>query len=107
MKLDIYSDDHLAYVTMSEGDVARTVELTKHILVDFDEFNMVVGVEFLDLDAKIPFDQLVTECHVDSAVVEELRQIQPTINGFIASVTKSMTEAKAATKASKPLLVSA
>lgn len=89
MKLDIYSDDHLAYVTVSEEEVARTVELTESILVDFDAFNMVIGVEFLDLDARIPFDRLVSECHVDSKVIEDLRRIQPTINGFVASIMQT------------------
>ncbi|MCU1408449.1 MAG: hypothetical protein JWM23_529 [Microbacteriaceae bacterium] len=107
MKLEIYSNDNLAYVTLGDSEIVRTVELTPSIMVDFDQFNVVVGVEFLDLDARIPYDKLTTECHVDSAVVEQLRKIEPTINGFVSSLTMSSREHSASSSALTGKLVSA
>jgi len=54
-----------AYIRLSEGRVARTVELTD---------DMVVGVELLDLGTSIPLDDLATRFHLHPAALGPLMQ---------------------------------
>lgn len=91
IKLEVERDAGVAYVTLSEMPVARTVEHSSAVLVDLDSMNVAVGIELLDLDASIPFADLIALYHVDSSVVETLRVIEPTINKFMQK-TKSLTE---------------
>lgn len=83
IKLTVDQTSSLAYIQLSDNAVASTVEHDGCVIVDLDEMGMAVGVELLDLDAPIPFDALVTSYHVSSKVVDVLRLIQPTINGFM------------------------
>jgi len=76
-----------AYVRMSSEPVVRTVEHDDAINIDLDRFGVVVGIEVLQLSAQMPFGDLVSRYHVDSAVVELLKQLQPSINGFVARFT--------------------
>lgn len=85
--LTIDSELRVAYIQLQEASVARTVELTDDILVDLDEMNLVVGIEVLDLNADIPMRRLAEECHVHSDVIAALKQIRPSISGFIAQIS--------------------
>jgi len=73
-----------AYVRFGDQPVARSVAHTEEINIDLDEYGMVVGIEVLDLAARMPFTALISEYHVDSAKVDLLRNICPTIPGFVA-----------------------
>jgi uncharacterized protein YuzE len=77
----------LAYVTLSDAGVARTVALTDAINLDLDEFNVVVGMEVLDLDAEIPFSRLVDDFHVPTTTVEILRLMRPSVAEFHGRVS--------------------
>lgn len=85
IKLAVDSDAETAYITLNENRITRTVEHNDCVLVDLDEFDVAVGVELLDLDAKIPYDELTTSYHVHAEVIEILRRIQPTINKYMFS----------------------
>lgn len=71
-----------AYITLSEQQVARTVEYSDHILVDVDEFELAVGIEFLDLGTQLPIDDLAATFHLHSDVVDLLRLIGPDVVSF-------------------------
>lgn len=83
VKLAVDHSNGLAYITLSTNAIARSVEHDENIIVDLDDLEVAVGIELLDLDAKIPFDALTTSYHVASSVVDILRIIQPTINQFV------------------------
>lgn len=85
IKLVVDNENDLAYITLSNNAVATSVEHNECVVVDLDEMNVAVGIELLDLDAKIPFAELKSQYHVQSDVVEILRRIQPTINKFVFS----------------------
>jgi len=86
--------DDVAYITMSDKRVVRTVELQPDVLVDLDEMNVVVGVEVLSLDAVMPFQRLIDEFHVHSGVVDLLRLVRPSVGSFTARTGEtSMREA--------------
>jgi hypothetical protein len=57
--------------------------VTDSVLIDLDAMNVIVGVEVLDLGAKIPFSTLVSDFHVHTDVIELLRVIQPSVSGFL------------------------
>jgi uncharacterized protein YuzE len=79
--------DHVAdvaYVRFSDAQVARTVAHDDAINIDLDTYNVVVGIEILDLRADLPFQALISDYHVDSGQVELLRQLRPSISGFVA-----------------------
>lgn len=78
-------DADAAYVTMSDEPVAKTKQVTSDVVVDLDEFNVVAGIEFLRIDAEIPFQRLVDEFHVHSEDVERLRALRPSIAGRLQS----------------------
>lgn len=80
-KIVVEIDNELdaAYIRLSPESVKRTVEIGEDVMVDLDEFDVVVGIEVLSLDATIPFSHLKDVLHVRSDVVEILRSIQPSV----------------------------
>lgn len=77
-----------AYVRLTEGPVVRTIEYSESVLVDLDQFDVVVGVEVLDVRQPLPFDELTRRFHVREEVVALLRQIQPSVSTFIDNVSQ-------------------
>lgn len=77
VRLEIDLESDLAYVRFTDAPVARTVEVEEAIQIDLDQFNVAVGIEFLDLSADIPFQRLITEFHVRPEHVELLRLLRP------------------------------
>jgi len=53
-----------AYLRLSDRAVARTEEFNDWILVDMDEFDIVVGLEFLSVTDDIPLEDLVSRYHI-------------------------------------------
>ena len=43
------------YITLRQGDVARTIEVTDTIYVDLDAQGTPLGIEFINADEFIPF----------------------------------------------------
>lgn len=82
--LEMDHDVEAAYIRLSNERIAFTEELNQHVMVDLDEMRVVVGVEILGFRTKIPFTRLHEEYHVHSRVVEQLRQIQPSIEGYVS-----------------------
>ncbi|MGA8245720.1 MAG: DUF2283 domain-containing protein [Nocardioides sp.] len=72
-----------AYIHLSDGQVARTVDVNDDIAVDLDAFGLVVGIEILDQRAPLPFTELLDRFHVHSDVVETLRLIRPDVDSFL------------------------
>lgn len=79
LTVDLDLDAYTGYIGLSDNDVVRTRQLNDEVLVDLDEFGMVVGIEFLRLDAEIPFSRLTDEFHVHSDVVERIRALRPSL----------------------------
>lgn len=92
IKLTVDQTNGLAYITLSDAAVHHTIEHSDTVLVDVDEHRVAVGIELLDLDAEIPFDELTKSYHVQSDRVDLLRRIQPSINKFMVSM-KEQTNA--------------
>jgi len=65
-----------AYLKLSDGRVASTRDLTDHVMVDLDEYDVVVGVELLSLSAQLPLERLTTEFHVPSDQLDLLRMFR-------------------------------
>lgn len=87
LTITVDPESDTGYIRLNDADVRETVELTKLVLLDLDEFKMAVGVEVLALSAKIPFTKLHRDYHVPSTTVDFLRLIQPTLGKFLADVT--------------------
>jgi uncharacterized protein YuzE len=92
--LTVDTDARAAYLLVSEGDVVRTVEVTDAVLLDLDSYDMVVGVEVLELDAEIP-SNLEHDYHVPSGSIEFLNRIKPNVTTFMASASTSPVPAGA------------
>lgn len=86
IRVSIDPEVSAAYLRVSDAAVKRTVEVSDVINVDLDEHRMVRGIELLDLDAIIPYDELERLFHVDSRLINALKTIRPTINGFMGSL---------------------
>jgi uncharacterized protein YuzE len=84
IRVEVDHNADAAYIALLDSPVAETVEVAEHVLVDLDEYRMVVGIEVLKLTARIPFDDLNSRFHVRSELVEMLRKIQPSISGFLS-----------------------
>jgi len=95
IKLAVDRDAEVAYITLSSEPIVRSVEHDDCVIVDLDNMNVAVGVELLDLDAKIPFEELTTSYHVKSDVIDILRLIQPTINKFVVNYSSAQDSAVA------------
>ena len=88
-----------AYIRLSTSTVHRTVQATDSVLIDLDDMGVAVGVEVLVLAAEIPFSRLKDDFHVHSDVVELLRQIQPSVAGYLelTQASEGTTESVRAT----------
>ena len=53
-----------AYVRLSAGHVARTVEFSEELIIDLDEHDVVVGIELLDLAKAVPLDDIAEQYHI-------------------------------------------
>jgi len=84
-----------AYITLSENEVVRTVEVTPEVMVDLDAMDVAVGVEILDLTADIPIGPLMRDYHIHSDVASLLQKIRPSVTGFVASFSSSGGQAAA------------
>lgn len=72
-----------AYIKLSDEPIARTVEFDELILVDVDQYDVAVGIELLDEGVALPFQELVTDFHVHTRVVELLRLIRPDVSSYL------------------------
>lgn len=77
LEVDLEAD--AAYVQFSDSAVKSTMEFSESIMIDFDEFRMVVGIEILGTGTKIPFSLLTERAHVPTSHVEILRSLMPSI----------------------------
>lgn len=53
-----------AYLRLGRGQVARTMEFSEDVYVDLDEFDMLLGIELIDLDRSIPLDELAERFNI-------------------------------------------
>jgi|SRR5215475_11999709 len=65
-----------AYLRLSDQAVARTEEFNDWILVDLDEFDMVVGLEFSSVTDEIPLEDLVSRYHIRREAADLLLAIE-------------------------------
>ena len=92
--VEVDSTANAAYISMSDEDVVETKQITDDVLVDFDEFRIVAGIELLRIDAEIPFQKLIDDCHVHSDDVETLRRLRPSIGHHLRSTAEGTTHAE-------------
>lgn len=78
IKIELDTEISTGYITFNKGLVASTVSLTDELNIDLDAQGKVVGLELLQLDAKVPKERLVSEFHLDAQLIEKLS------NGFFA-----------------------
>lgn len=94
--VEIDHEADAAYIRLSTEPIVRSVDVGEEVVVDLDEMNVVVGIEMLALDADIPYGTLVTEYHVHSEVTDLLRQLRPSISGYLS--LQSMGEGSMTTR---------
>ena len=92
--VDVDATANAAYIGMSDEEVVETVQLSDEVLVDFDAMRVVVGIELLRIDADIPFQRLIDECHVHSDDVEALRNLRPSVSYHLRSAAEGTTHAE-------------
>lgn len=61
------------------------------MIVDLDKFAMVVGIELLRVDAEIPFQKLLDEYHIHSAVIEKVRALRPSLGVQLQSASEGQS----------------
>lgn len=104
-RLNVDSKLDAAYLTLSDAPVARTVEFNDDILVDLDKMNVVTGIEFLTIGARIPLTELEQKFHIKSEVVASINLLLPSIETRIAitSGVDSVTRPRQLTGSKKPI----
>lgn len=95
VRIELDEQADTCYVSLSTSEVDRTVELTDTVLVDLDEYGVVVGIETLSMTATIPFDRLVRQFHVHSGVIEVLRTVRPNPASLVQASSRSAGSAQA------------
>lgn len=78
-RIEIDSEAEVAYLHLSDNDVATTVEITPEVNVDLDEMDVAVGIEVLDLSQQIPVDQITKGCHIKTGDQEALKALAESI----------------------------
>lgn len=98
-KLSVDHCANAAYLRLSSKKIVKTCEVVPGVLVDLDEFNVAVGVEFLSLDVAIPYNDLIQKYHVHSSNVPYLDMIRPSVTYFLSrQQTTSTIEASQSVK---------
>ncbi|MGO1267100.1 MAG: DUF2283 domain-containing protein [Microbacterium gubbeenense] len=82
-EITVDGDADAAYITMTDRPIAESRELGGGVIVDLDDVGIVVGIEILGLETKIPFDRLTKEFHVHTGDVDYLKLLQPSIQSFV------------------------
>ena len=67
------------HISLSDRPVASTEEFSDNILVDLDEFGVVIGIEVLDLDAELPLTDLCRQLHIHKDDEPHLARLLPTL----------------------------
>lgn len=73
-----------AYLLLNDHEVVRTCEVAHGVQVDLDEYDMVAGVEVLDLDAVIPRSELIDRFHVRDEQLFILDSVRPSVSSFVS-----------------------
>lgn len=64
VSVDIDAD--AAYLRLSDQSIVKSIAFTRAVNVDLDEYDMVVGIELLNVRATIPMQRLEHEFHIAS-----------------------------------------
>jgi uncharacterized protein YuzE len=72
VSVEIDQDAGAAYVQLSAGHVARTVEFSEHLNIDLDQHGVVLGIELLDLGSAIPLDDIAGQYHIRTEALRTL-----------------------------------
>ena len=73
-----------AYLLLSDHEIARTCEVAPGVLVDLDGYGIVTGVEVIDLDAVIPYSELIDKFHVRADQLVILDSVRPSVSSFVS-----------------------
>ena len=92
IKLSIDRAANSAYIQMLDGEITVSKPIGEDIVLDLDQFRQVVGIEFLDLQAEIPFSHLIDKFHFRPETVEALRRVCPSISGFMSDFTSQASD---------------
>lgn len=101
VRLEIDQDAQAAYIKLRDGAVVHTESVAQDVVVDLDEYGIVLGVEVLSLTADIPFGVLSQRFHVHSEDIDALRRVQPSVAGFLSITTGTDSTIRASER--KPL----
>ena len=68
MKIEYPKEDDALYITLKEGDVADTDELTEDIIIDYDYDNggNIVGIEVLDASQHVDIENISISTKLES-----------------------------------------
>jgi uncharacterized protein YuzE len=72
VSVKIDQDAGAAYVQLSVGHVARTVEFSEQLNIDLDRHGVVIGIELLDLGRAIPLDDIARRYHIRTEALRTL-----------------------------------
>jgi uncharacterized protein YuzE len=70
--VEIDQDASAAYVRLSAGHVARTIEFSEELNIDLDKHDVVVGIELLDLAKAVPLDDIAEQYHIRTEALTTL-----------------------------------
>lgn len=82
MKTTFDSLANAAYIKLSENPVARTRELSEDVMVDLDEYDIVVGVELLNPASAPCAADIDRLCHVNACHLTSLGNALDTLRGI-------------------------
>ena len=92
IKLSIDRAANSAYIQMQDTQVAVSEPVGEDIVLDLGAYREVVGIEFLDLKAEIPFSYLIEKFHFRAEMVESLRRVCPSISGFMSDISSQSSD---------------
>jgi uncharacterized protein YuzE len=79
-----------AYLRVSDGAVSRTVAVSDSVMVDVDKFNVVVGVEVIQIPAKMPF-RLFQDFHFPGRTQVQVTKLWQQLDGAIQPVDGALS----------------
>ncbi|MCW1250644.1 DUF2283 domain-containing protein [Acaricomes phytoseiuli] len=92
LKVLVDTEVNAAYLQLSDREVASTIEYSEELLIDLDGFGLIRGIELLDLEAAIPYEDLASNFHIHGNVLALFRDISSWSRSTVSSDTAGHTE---------------
>ncbi len=95
------------YIKLSDRSIVRTEEFSAEVLVDLDEYDVVVGIEVLDLATQVSLTDLCRQLHIHKDDEPYLAEFLPNLRHSPRFDLRSSSDSTITARTTRPKLLAA